>query len=292
MTPIPLALATLLLAAPTTTPTASPAPHPMTAAESAAEPVASVYRRTPQGELRLFTIKPTGWAAGDRRPGVVFFHGGGWNGGSPEQFFEFGRWLADRGMVVVSAEYRLARRHGTTPFEAVEDAFAAFRFVRGHANEFGIDPDRLAAGGGSAGGHLAAALATLDSEKMGAGDPAVDPRPDALVLLNPVYDNGPDGYAFGRIDGRAGDFSPLHNLNADMPPTIVMLGDRDDLIPVATAEAFQRGQQLLGVRSDLVIFPGATHGFFNFDRGPDDYGKVRRLMDEFFVSLDWLDSRP
>ncbi|MEM8875776.1 MAG: alpha/beta hydrolase [Planctomycetota bacterium] len=264
-------------------------------AEPESKPMTTVvYRETPQGPLALEIFEPVGDEAGVARPAVVLFHGGGWMKGRPQQFHAYARFLAARGMVVICPEYRVSERHGTTPFESVDDAFAAFRYVRANAVDMGIDPERLAAGGGSAGGHLAAALATIDPATFSPEtDAAIDPVPDALVLLNPVYDNSPDGYGHDRIGDRYEAFSPLHSINADMPPTIVLLGDEDKLIPVATAERFRDEQRVVGVRSELVIYPGADHGFFNRGRQPDGERYFRLVCGEieaFFVSLDWIAS--
>ena len=257
---------------------------------SARPPVEKIeYRQTPQRTLIMEVQRPPRIADDERRPAVIFFHGGGWNGGNIGQFRPFAEALRERGMVVLLPEYRLKNRDDTTPFESIEDAFAAMRFVRANAQALNVDPERVAAGGGSAGGHLAAALATLTAAfTRDENDPNVDfdARPAALVLCNPVYDNSHDGFG-----DRWEDASPLHNLNADMPPTVVFLGTEDDLIPVATAEAWQAKQQALGVRSDLHLFEGEGHGFFN--RGEGDGSprqQVEERMIEFFASLGWIDA--
>ena len=251
-----------------------------------------VYKTTPQGELTLYVFAPRDTGDG-QRPGIVFFHGGGWNGGKPDQFFRHARHLAEHGMVAVSVQYRLKNDHGTTPLESLRDALSAMRWVRAHARDLGLDPDRLAAAGGSAGGQLAAATATLSdetAERLNEDlNPAVSFRPHALVLFNPVYDNGPGGFGHGRFGEDWRDISPLHNLHAGMPPTLVMLGDQDELIPVATAQDFRDQMQDAGVRSELIVYPGQTHGFFN--RGGEDgaYGQTVADMTDFLRSLGWIE---
>ncbi|MDB4796380.1 alpha/beta hydrolase fold domain-containing protein, partial [Akkermansiaceae bacterium] len=108
-------------------------------------------------ELKLHVFNPEGHKASDSRPAIVFFFGGGWNGGSPKQFYPHSEHLASLGMVAISAEYRVKSRNKTTPMECVKDGNSAIRWVRSHAKELGINPDMIAAGGGSAGGHVAAA---------------------------------------------------------------------------------------------------------------------------------------
>ena len=134
-------------------------------------------------------------------------------------------------MVAICAEYRVSSRHKTSPRECVQDGKSAMRWVRSHSSELGIDPHRIAAGGGSAGGHVAAATATVKGFDEPGEDITVSARPDALVLFNPVYDNGPKGYGHDRVKDYWKEFSPLHNLDKTTPPTIVFLGTEDKLVP-------------------------------------------------------------
>jgi acetyl esterase/lipase len=256
-----------------------------------------VYKQTPERDLKLTIFDPPvpEYLEVKPRPGIVFFHGGGWNKGGPKQFFRHARHLAERGMVAISAEYRLKNTDAATPIDAAADALSAMRWVRAHADELGIDPDRLAAGGGSAGGQLAAVTATLDDAVVAelAGDDTTDvsARPQALVLFNPVYDNGPDGYGQRRFGDRWETFSPLHNLHPKLPPTLVMLGDQDNLIPVTTAENFRDRMTALGVRSELVVYPDQPHGFFN-NAENGMYQATVAEMTQFLASLGWIDAAP
>lgn len=257
---------------------------------------AMVYKTTPQGELKLYLYEPVGHDQDQARPAMVFFHGGGWNGGTPKHFDRQSAHLAGRGMVAISVQYRLKNDHATTPIEAAQDAVSAMRFVRAHAEAWGLDSARIGAGGGSAGGQLAAVTATLPDDAVTPDnevEPAAGFRPDALVLFNPVYDNGPPpgSYGHARFDDAWETYSPAHNLHADMPPTLVMLGDRDKLIPVATAEKFRDTMVGLGVRSELVIYPDQPHGFFN-NAETGMFQATVAEMDKFLVSLGWLEPMP
>jgi len=225
------------------------------------------------------------------RPGIVFFFGGGWNGGSPSQFYPHCEYLASRGMVAIAAEYRVARKHGTSPRECVKDGKSAMRWVRAHAGELGIDPKRLAAGGGSAGGHVAATTGTATSIEEAGEDRSVSFRPAALVLFNPVYDNGPGGYGHSRVKDYWEAISPMHNITKDTPPAAVFLGTKDKLIPVSTAETFKSKMEAVGVRSELYLYEGQEHAFFNF-RNRKYYTWTVRAMDRFLVSLGYLEGEP
>lgn len=277
----------VLLAALAITPVAVSAQKPM----AMDLPGSAIYATTPEGELSVYFHYPEGHAVDADSPAVLFFFGGGWLGGTPDHLKRQATHLAERGIVGITADYRTNKKHGTTPFECVADAIQAMRYVRAHADTLGIDPERLGAAGGSAGGHLAMALSTVTADDLippPADDaPDVSFRPDALVLFNPVYDNSPEGYGHGRIGERYVDFSPAHNLHANMPPTLVMLGDQDKLIPVATAEKVRDEMTALGVRSELILYPGQPHGFFN-NANSGMYQATVQAMDDFLVSLGWL----
>ena len=120
------------------------------------------------------------------RPAIVFFFGGGWNAGSPNQFEEHCKYLAERGMVAVTVEYRVRSRHGVKVEQCISDARSAMRWVRGNAEKLGVDPNRFASGGGSAGGHLASMVALTDDFDEPDEDPYIRATSDALVLFNPA----------------------------------------------------------------------------------------------------------
>ena len=247
-----------------------------------------VYKDSVKPKLRLHIYNPPGHSAKDNRPAIVFFFGGGWKGGSHKQFEKQSRYLASRGMVAICADYRTAQSHKTTPAECVKDGKSAVRWIRSHAGELGIDPDRLAAGGGSAGGHVAAATATTKGFDEDGEDATVSCMPNALVLFNPVYDNGPGGYGHSRVTEYWKEFSPMHNIHKDMPPTIVYLGDSDNLIPVSTGETFQKKMKDLGLRSELHIYKNMPHGFFNKAR----FYETLLETDRFLTSLGYLEGKP
>ena len=242
------------------------------------------YKEADGKQLVLQVFKPTGWKASDKRPGFVFFHGGGWTGGTPTVLYPQAKALAARGMVAISAQYRLAEK-GKAPETSVNDARSAMRWVRSHAAELGIDAKRLGAGGGSAGGHLAAHCGMINGLDDPKDDKTVSCRPDALVLFNPVYDNGPGGYGNERIGERFKEFSPFHSIGKDNPPTFVIFGDMDKLVPIKTAEAFRDAQRAAGVKSELAVYPGQAHGFFN----KEPYlGRTTAQMEGFLEGLGWL----
>jgi acetyl esterase/lipase len=250
------------------------------------------YKQIDTVSLCIYVYKPAKAAA--PTPAIVFFFGGGWNSGDVRQFMTQAEYFAARGMTAILADYRTFKRAGTPPPVAVTDARSAMRYVRSHAAELGVDPARIVASGGSAGGHLAAATAYVTAFDDAADDLAISPAPDALALFNPVIDNSEEGYGYDRVKERWRQFSPMHNITvANVRPTLFMLGDGDKLIPVATARRFEQICVEAGGRCDVKIYEGAGHGFFNYGNrrkagSPDFYVMTLKDADDFLVSLGYL----
>lgn len=249
-----------------------------------------IYKTAGDQELKMLVEKPADWKAGDKRPAIVFFFGGGWVGGSVNQFQRHSAYLASRGMVGIRADYRVIPKDDKgPPVMCVADAKSALRHVYSHAAELGIDPGRIAAGGGSAGGHLAAFTGMVDGLDDPQDDLKIPCKPKVLVLFNPVFDNGPGQWGCERVGKRFREFSPAHNINKGAPPTIVFLGDKDDLIPVSVVKDYQAKMEKAGSRCDVHIYPGAGHGFFN---RPDYYLQTMIEADKFLASLGWITGEP
>lgn len=247
-----------------------------------------VYRTASGTQLKLHFSLPPGWQATDRRPAILFFFGGGWTGGKIDQFEFQANYLAQRGMVAARADYRVKSRQDVRPDDCVRDAQAAIRFLRTHASQWGVDPERIVAAGGSAGGHLAACLGTVPP--LEPGEPAASCRAQALVLFNPVLQFTGVPELMSRVGGDeavARAISPTDHLAADTPPAILFYGDRDRLI--VQGEDYVASAKQQGVRATLVATPGMGHGYFN--RSPY---RERTLVeaDKFLASLGYLEGPP
>lgn len=267
-----------------------------------------VYRQVGDVKLNAWIFEPKGHTEKDRRPAIVFFFGGGWNSGTPGQFLPQSLHLAQRGIVAISVDYRVKSRQGVLPQDCVRDAKAAIRWVRTNASRLGINPDRIAAGGGSAGGHLAASVALVpgfEEEK-----PAVSSMPNALVLFNPAVllapvEGQPELLPVAkaadireRTDGRPQEISPYHFVRGGLPPSIIFHGTNDDAVPFPTVVSFQKAMTAAGNRCELKAYEGQPHGFFNPGRGKGEsrveatrnYYRTLRELDAFLESLGYLDS--
>lgn len=249
-----------------------------------------VYKRTPETILSLSISRPPDCRMGDRRPAIVFFHGGGWVGGFPGQFNEHSLYFASRGLVCIQVRYRFVPEKNTVPpIVCIQDARSAIRWVRSHARELGIDPQRIASAGGSAGGHLAAHAGMVDGVDDPKDDPSISPKSNAMILFNPVLDNGPGSYGAERVGDRYPELSPAHNVSPDDPPAILFLGSNDKLVPVKTLEDFKAKMTEAGVHCELHVYAGEEHGFFNFQNQDGKYYTLTvRAADQFLQSLGWL----
>lgn len=246
-----------------------------------------VYKQIDTVSLMMDIYFPQGIETSDSHPAMVFFFGGGWNGGTVKQFEEHAKYYAGKGIVCFLAQYRVKNTHGTTPFESLEDAKSAVRFIRENAKKFKINPEKIIASGGSAGGHLAAATALIEGYDDEGDDLSISCIPNALVLFNPVIDNGPGGYGFERIGSEYKDFSPLHNIMEGAPPTLFLVGTNDNLIPVETAKYYQKVMETVGSRCDLKLYEGKGHGWFNY-RNLEDYKETIEDVDGFLESMGYL----
>jgi acetyl esterase len=259
-----------------------------------------VYKTAGDVDLKLYVFEPQDHKPSDKRPAIVFFFGGGWANGSPQQFEEQCRYFASRGMVAITADYRVASRHQVKAVDCVRDAKSAIRWVRAHAEELGVDPDRIVAAGGSAGGHIAACTGLLKEFDEPSEESTVSSRPNALVLFNPVASLDPqlakqDDPRVKGLANRLGveplRISPANHVDADSPPTQVLVGSEDFLID--GVHQLVDEMKAANVRCELDLYEGRQHGFFNQrGKGNADFLKTTESVDRFLKSLGYLEGEP
>ncbi len=262
-----------------------------------------VYKQADSTVLRLYLYLPAEPAPANGWPAIVFFFGGGWRSGTPRQFAPHCQYFAWRGMVAAAADYRVWQRHRATIATCVEDAKSAVRWLRAHAQQLAIDPQRIVASGGSAGGHLAAATALLPGFEALGEDLSVSSAPNALVLFNPALILAPvpgkwqPAGVLAQLAQRAGAelkrLSPYHHIRRGLPPTIIFHGKADITVPYKTAELFCERMRAAGNRCELVGYENAGHGFFNYrPDNPEAFYDTLRRADRFLTSLGYLSGKP
>ncbi|HEV8206991.1 MAG TPA: alpha/beta hydrolase [Acidimicrobiia bacterium] len=222
------------------------------------------YRHVGGDDLKLDAYIP---AAGGVRPGVMVIYGGGWILGSKEQSEPLARALAKQGYIAFAMNYRLAPFH---PFPAaVDDVQASVAWVRDHAFDFGLDPGRIGAVGGSAGGHLAAMLATLGEgphdrgSRIGAAVSWAGPMdlhpsefgPESQIYLDAFLD------CIGRPCDEATIVaaSPISHVDPSDAPILLANGTADLLVPPDQALRMADALERAGVGHELAIIPDAGH---------------------------------
>lgn len=241
-----------------------------------------VYKTVEGTPLELHIFYPDSQKPAQPSPAIVFFHGGGFSKGSPKAFYYACDYLASRGMVAISAQYRLGDQ-----LKCLMDAKSAMRYVVKKAAEFGIDPDKIAAGGGSAGGHLAANIATSTVINEATDDTSISTVPKALVLFNPIASRGNHLKWAPEI---AADFNYFEAMGPEMPPTLAMWGSEDKFITVEKMNAFQKKLTDAGVRCEIEIYQDQKHSWF--DNSKEWVGITLGRADTFLASLGFLKGPP
>ncbi len=228
------------------------------------------YKSINDINLRLHIFEPSSGEVAQAKPAIVFFFGGGWRQGSVTQFLPHSQYLSSQGMVAIVADYRVMNRHGSNVLAAIADAKSAIRWVRSHAMELNIDPDRIAAAGGSAGGHLAVATSVVLNFDEPTEDKNISSQPNALVLFNPAVNTKEIGERNPERFGNRGEqASPLHQLRDRSVPTIIFHGKADTTVPFSHAVEYCEKLEQLGGNCTLFGYEDAEHGFFNKGRSND-----------------------
>ena len=248
-----------------------------------------VFKTIGTRQLKIHLDYPSDWKPTDRRGAIIFFFGGGWSHGTVGQFEVQADYFASRGLVAARADYRVRGLDGVTPDKCVEDARSAVRWLRKNAPRLGVDPQRLIASGGSAGGHLAACTMIADSVDAKDDDLSISTIPQAMVLFNPVlsFDNEAIGARLGSQGHLAKKISPTVHLDKNAPPALILFGSEDRL--KLFGDEYWKKAKPLGVRAEKYLAEGQGHGFFN-----SSPWRERTLIaaDKFLASLGLLEGEP
>ncbi|HUU60318.1 MAG TPA: alpha/beta hydrolase [Phycisphaerae bacterium] len=272
-------------------------------------PEEMVYRTVGGRQLRIFVFKPPNHDPADQRAAVVSIHGGGWQHGDPELLDSHCRYFASRGAVAVNVQYRLVTPEAIRIDDCTSDCKAAVRFLRANAGKLGIDPHRIAVLGESAGGQLAAATGMLPDFEKPDQYANVSSRADALLLYNPCLDLPAIDWMKGNKavqplpaaappdtqtwEDRARKFSPMSYVKSGTPPTLLVHGAEDKIVPVEQIDRFDKAMKAAGNRCDYHRMPGWNHAFLIPNYGTEDQiVQALRIADRFLVSLDYLQGEP
>ncbi len=246
-----------------------------------------VYKKVNGIELEMTMYKPR-VNTDVKLPAIVFFFGGGWVNGDPSQFKLQAEYLASRGIVAFCPDYRTFSKYSSTPFESVKDAKSAIRYLKIHAERLGINPEKIVASGGSAGGHLAACTALIKNVNEDSDDLTVSPVPFAMVLFNPVVDTGKKGYGQEKFGGREFELSPVHHITANVPTTLIMHGKADKTVPFENVVRFSYLMKQQSNKCILIGYKNQEHGFFNYKKSPKYFIKTLAKTEAFLEENNLL----
>jgi|TARA_B110000914_G_scaffold123436_1_gene107799 acetyl esterase len=251
-----------------------------------------IYKQTPAGDLQAhFFFPPDFDYEVDRRPVIIFFHGGLWDITAATQFVPHCHHFASRGMVAATVEYRTKALQNGTPEDAITDAKDAILFFRTHATSLGIDPERIVMVGASAGGNAVLSAALLPHEP----EDGPSPKPTAMILFGPISDTTRKGigneFFASPKDGKL--LSPSTQLpQKDLPPCLIFHGKSDRVVPFALSERFAKRYRRKRNRCELMEFKNAGHTFFNYNSDEKNYEITVRSADHFLVELGILEPNP
>lgn len=258
-----------------------------------------VYGKAGGVELKLDLAKPAPVPA--PVPAILCVHGGGWSGGSKDGYTDLLKQFAAHGYVAAAVEYRFVPQY---PWPAqIEDVKCAVRYLRAHAKELNLDPNRIAAMGDSAGGHLSLMLGLMDSKdglEGDGGNAGFSSKVQAVVnkygptdmrVWRPAPEPGKTEdlsddllmKLLGTKDRNAPavlQLSPIHYIDANDPPILSFHGTADNLVPVEQAKLLHEALKKAGVREKLVIVDGAGHGW-----GGKQFENTQRQTVEFLDSV-------
>jgi acetyl esterase/lipase len=198
---------------------------------------------------------------------IVFFHGGGWAFGTPDEFFTTCERYAKMGIVTFSVEYRLSNGSGITPsktispIESVMDARSAIRWVRENAVKFHLDKNKIVAAGQSAGGQLALSTAMIDDYNEKTDDSTVSSSPGAILLFSSCVNTVEAwcDYLLGDRRSKIWSISPTYHIRKGLPPMIEFHGTDDEQVPKWTVQFFETAMKKDGNEFELHMFEGRKH---------------------------------
>lgn len=248
-----------------------------------------IYKKASGIDLKLWIYSPINKEV--KTPAILFFFGGGFRNGSPEQFTFQARYFANRGIAGIVVDYRVKSRNNVKPIECLSDAKAAIQWVRKNAKDLNIDPNKIIASGGSAGGYLAAASYFVDKKVVGNSD-ITNEKPNALILFNPGGMDMPkvneDAFMI-RFGALRKDVNLIDLIGMNAPPTLILHGDVDKIVDIATVRNFTKKMNTSGHKCELKEYKNKPHGFFNFGRsnnGP--FYHTLSVADNFLIENGFL----
>lgn len=219
-------------------------------------PIEYIYSKKDSTKLKAYIFYPI--KINKLNPAIIIFHGGGWYSGEPSWAFGRAQHFADLGLVSVVTQYRLSNQKDITPLEAMRDACDIIIWLRNNADSLKINPNKVAAFGWSAGGHLAASTAIFPDTLLN-----INSIPNALVLISPAVSISKDTWVkkilLGKTDIKS--ISPAEHIRKGLPPTIILQGYDDTVTPLEGAKNFTKQMLSAKNKCELIVYKKVGHLF-------------------------------
>jgi len=223
-----------------------------------------IYKTENAFHLEAHIFKPEGMTSTEKRPTIVIFHGGGWNGGNPSWAFGRAQHFKDLGMVAIAAQYRLTNEHDITALESMSDARDLIIWIRSKSDSLNISPDSIVAYGWSAGAHLVSSAAIFSDSVPNQN---INSIPNAMILVSPAV-SLPKGKGwevwkqnvFG-AKTTVSSANPVEHVRKGLPPTIILQGRDDSVTPLDGVQLFHDKMLANGNYCELWIYDGVGHLF-------------------------------
>jgi acetyl esterase/lipase len=244
------------------------------------------YREDPLGPVQAHFFKPADLKPGEKRPLVIFFHGGFWDTAMATQFVPHCLHFTHQGALAVAVETRVQSIHGTGAIEALEDAKSFLSWLVSYADHLQVDLDKIVLSGAAGGSLLALNIAMEKQPKKAAPLPY---QIRALVLFSTLLDSTID-MALRRFPDKksAKAHSPLKLLRRKLPPMMLFHGRNDRMTPFDDVRKFLRKMKWRKNRVELIDFDGAEHAFFNFNVSEFHYSHTTRAASHFLADVGVL----
>jgi len=250
------------------------------------------YKTIGNISLKLYIFTPKNLTKVEKRPAILFIHGGAWAAGSPAVHAFESLYFSKRGFVTATISYRLLKKGARTPLDCFDDAKSAIQYLRKYANQLNIDTNRIICSGSSAGGHLAASLANVHYITTANEPNSISYRPNALILLYPAFDLI-NGWMGGRKKcEKAGidvpSFSPAQLVNSETPPTVILSGAED---PISTTHSNNAFIQLMKKHHNSALFiefEGRGHKLFERNKNDPHFRSVIYHIETFLKQQNYI----
>jgi len=258
-----------------------------------------IYKTENGFNLEAHIFKPEGLLSDEKRPAIVIFHGGGWEGGNPSWAFGRAKHFKELGIVSIAVQYRLGNLHDITALESMADTRDLIRWVKLNCDSLNILPNKVAAYGWSAGAHLVSSSAIFHDSISEKG---INSIPDAMILVSPAVSlpKG-QGWEIWKLNvfgakTTVSSANPVEHVRKGLPPTIILQGRDDTVTPFDGVQLFHDKMLYNKNYSELWVYDGVGH-LFTPNTMPDNrqpypdkevQKKAYEQIDKFLIKFGYI----